>query len=153
MTNLQKGNGSYSNSRGELDFNIGEYLLKLKRRWIPALAVFAFTVATTAFLSSFLEKTYKSEGKILFKKNAALLKGIGNEGRDLDSILPNQTPLSTEQVRITSEPVIQQTIDLLKLVDAEGQYRDYERMLSRFWPLPFFHKNKKIRWKLAGQRR
>ena len=133
MTNLQKGNGSYPNPRGELDFNIGEYLLKLKRRWIPALAVFVFTVATTAFLSSFLEKTFKSEGKILFKKNATLLEGIGNEGRDLDSILDNQTPLSTEKVRITSEPVIQQTIDLLKLVDAEGEPlkpKDFEKQLS-----------------------
>ena len=121
MTNLQKENSSYSNSRGELDFNMGEYLLKLKRRWMPALAVFVFTVGTTAFLSSFLEKTYKSEGKILFRKNPTLIKGIGTEVKELESILANQTPLSTEKVRITSEPVIQQTIDQLKLENAEGE--------------------------------
>ena len=121
MTNLQKENSSYSNPRGELDFNIGEYLLKLKRRWIPALAVFMFTVGTTAFLTSFLEITYKSEGKILFKKNPTLIKGIGTEVKELESILVNQTPLSTEKIRITSEPVIQQTIDQLKLETAEGE--------------------------------
>lgn len=121
MTNLQKENSSHSNSRGELDFDIGEYLLKLKRRWIPALAVFIFTVGTTAFLTSFLEKTYKSEGKILFKKNPTLIKGIGTEVKELESILANQTPLSTEKIRITSEPVIQQTIDQLKLENAEGK--------------------------------
>ena len=133
MTNLQKENGSHSNSRGELDFNIGEYLLKLKRRWIPALAVFMFTVGTAAFLSSFLEKTYKSEGKILFKKNPALIKGLGNEVRELESILDNQTPLSTEKVRITSEPVLQQTIDQLKLENAEGEPlkpKDFVKRLS-----------------------
>ena len=119
MTNLQKHNSS--NPREELDFNIGGYFLKLKRRWIPALAVFVFTVGTTAFLTSFLEKTYKSEGKILFKKNPALLDGIGNGTKQLDSILPNQTPLSTEKIRITSEPVLQQTIDRLKLENAEGE--------------------------------
>ncbi|MCC0177345.1 polysaccharide biosynthesis tyrosine autokinase [Waterburya agarophytonicola K14] len=133
MTNLQKDNGSYSNSRGELDFNIGEYLLKLKRRWIPALAVFTFTVGTTAFLSSFLEKTYQSEGKILFKKNTTLIEGIGTEADKLESILDNQTPLSTEKVRITSEPVLQQTIDQLKLEDAEGKPlkpKDFEKRLT-----------------------
>ena len=133
MTNLQKENSSYSNSRGELDFNIGEYLLKLKRRWIPALAVFVFTVGATAFLSSFLEKTYKSEGKILFRKNPTLIKGIGTEAKELESILANQTPLSTEKVRITSEPIVQQTIDRLKLENPEGEPlkpKDFIRRLS-----------------------
>ena len=133
MTNLQKDNSSYSNSRGELDFDLGNYLLKLKRRWIPALAVLVFTVGTTAFLSSFLERTYKSEGKILFKKNPTLIKGIGTEAQQLESILDDQTPLSTEKVRITSEPVIQQTIDRLKLENAEGEPlkpKDFVRRLS-----------------------
>ena len=133
MNNLPKENSYDSNSRGELDLNIGEYLLKLKRRWIPALAVFVFTVGTTAFLSSFLEKTYKSEGKILFRKNPTVIKGVGTEVKELQSILANQTPLSTEKVRITSEPVIQQTIDQLKLENAEGEPlkpKDFAKRLS-----------------------
>ena len=121
MTNLQKDNSSYSNSREELDFNIGDYLSKLKRRWIPAMAVFAFTVGTTAFLSSFLEKTYKSEGKILFKKESiATIEDLGNISK-LEPIRPDDTPLATEKIRMTSEPVLQQTIDQLKLEDAEGK--------------------------------
>ena len=133
MTNLQTENSSRTSPRGELDFNIGEYLLKLRRRWIPALAVFVFTVGTTAFLSSFLEKTYKSEGKILFRKNPTVIKGLGSEVKELKSILDNQTPLSTEKVRITSEPVVQQTIDLLKLENAEGEPlkpKDFLKRLS-----------------------
>ena len=126
MTNVQKDNGYYNgyypNQREELDINIGEYLLKLKRRWIPALAVFVFTVGTTAFLSGFLEKTYKSEGKILFKKNPVnSLIDIAEGANQFDSLLNDQTPLSTEKLRITSEPVLQQTIDQLKLEDEEGK--------------------------------
>jgi len=123
MTNLQKTNSSYPNHREELDVNVGDYFLKLKRRWIPALAVFAFTVGATTFLSGFLEKTYKSEGKLLFKKDAiGFLSNIGdNNAGQIQSIRPNDTPLSTEQLRITSEPVLQETIDQLKLEDAEGQ--------------------------------
>jgi len=132
MTNLQKDNGSYSNSREELDFNIGDYLLKLKRRWIPALAVFIFTVGSTAFLSSFLEKTYKSEGKILFKKESlAALKDLGSS--EITAIRNDDSPLATEMIRMTSEPVVQQTIDQLKLEDAEGKPlkpKDFKKRLN-----------------------
>ena len=123
MTNLQKNNGSYPNPREELDVNVGGYFLKLKRRWIPALAVFVVTVGATTFLSGFLEKTYKSEGKLLFKKDAiSFLSNIGdNNAGQIQSIRPNDTPLSTEQLRITSEPVLQETIDQLKLENEEGQ--------------------------------
>lgn len=121
MTNFQNDQGSDLNKREELDINIGEYLLKLKRRWLPALAVFVFTVGTTAFLSGFLEKTYKSEGKILFKKNpVGSLIEIGEDTNQFSSLLNDQTPLSTEELRITSQPVLQQTIDQLKLEDEEG---------------------------------
>ena len=133
MTNLQNNSGSYSNSREELDFDIGKYLLKLKRRWIPALAVFAFTVGTTAFLSSFLEKTYKSEGKILFKKESlATIEDLGNISK-LEPIRPDDTPLATEKIRMTSEPVVQQTIDRLKLEDSEGaplKPKDFRKRLD-----------------------
>jgi polysaccharide biosynthesis transport protein len=131
MTNLQKENSSYSNSRGELDFNIGDYLLKLKRRWIPALAVFIFTVGTTAFLSSFLEKTYKSEGKILFKKNPSL--NVIKDVPEFGAIRPDDSPLTTEEIRITSQPVLQQTIDQLKLENSQGQplkVEDFEKKLA-----------------------
>lgn len=122
MSNLQNSNSSMGGRRSELDINVGEYFLKLKRRWLPALSVFAITMATTVFLSTFLEKTYRSEGKILFRKNAPnSLLDIGEKANEFNSILNTQTPLSTEQLRMTSEPVLQQTIDRLKLEDAEGE--------------------------------
>lgn len=134
MTNSQKNNGSYPNQRSELDVNIEEYFLKLKRRWLPALSVFVVTVGTTFFLTSFLERTYKSEGKILFRKNTPnALLDLGKGTNEFDSLLNTQTPLSTERLRITSEPVLQQTIDQLKLENADGEplkIKEFKQKLS-----------------------
>ena len=122
MTNLQPSNSSYPGRRSGLDLNLEEYFLKLKRRWVPALSVLVLTIGATVFLSSLLEKTYKSEGKVLFKKNTAnSLIELGENANEFDSLLNTQTPLSTERLRMTSEPVLQATIDRLKLEDAEGE--------------------------------
>ena len=121
MTNLENS-GSYSKQRAEFDFNAEEYFTKLKRRWLPALSVFVVTVGTTFFLTTFLEKNYKSEGKILFRKNAPnALLDLGEKANEFDSLLNTQTPLSTERLRMISEPVLQQTIDQLKLEGADGE--------------------------------
>ena len=122
MTNLQRDNAANHSQRSELDINLEDYFVKLKRRWLPALSVFVVTVGTTFFLTSFLEKTYKSEGKILFKKNTPdALIDLGESPSEFGSILNTQTPLSTEKLRMTSDPVLQQTIDRLKLEDVEGE--------------------------------
>lgn len=127
MTNIQKNNApissqNYVRERESLDVNLESYFQKLKRRWIPALTVFILTVGTTAFMSSFLQKTYKSEGKILFKQNPInTLTGLGEGGNDFNSLLNDQSPLSTEELRMTSEPILQETIDRLKLENEEGE--------------------------------
>ncbi len=122
MTNLQKNNSSVRGQSSGLDVNIEGYFLKLKRRWFPALSVLVLTVGATFFLSSFLEKTYKSEGKILFKKNTTnSLLELKENTNEFGSLLNNQTPLSTEKLRMTSEPVLQATIDRLKLENDEGE--------------------------------
>ncbi|MGF1590380.1 MAG: GumC family protein [Pleurocapsa sp.] len=134
MTNPHRNSSSYPNLRSEFDINIGEYFVKLKRRWLPALAVFALTIGTTFFLTGFLEKTYRSEGKILFRKNNPnSLLDLRENANQFDSILNTQTPLSTERLRITSEPVLQETIDQLKLENADGEplkVRELKQKLS-----------------------
>ena len=40
MNNLQRENAPNPNRRSELDINVEDYFLKLKRRWLPALSVF-----------------------------------------------------------------------------------------------------------------
>ncbi len=126
MTNIQKHNNLYTNNGNEnyreaIDIDLQSYLQKLRRRWAPSLAVFLLTIGATAGLSTLLEKTYKSEGKILFKQNPLHnLKGIGEGANQFNALLNNQTPLSTEELRMTSEPVLQETIEQLKLADEDG---------------------------------
>ncbi|MDJ0687518.1 MAG: polysaccharide biosynthesis tyrosine autokinase [Xenococcaceae cyanobacterium MO_188.B32] len=108
-------------SREALDINITSYLLKVKRRWKPALLVFFLTVAASALLGIQLKKTYQAEGKLLFKQNnAASLTGVGEDLGTLKPLLNNQTPLSTQIQVITSDPVLLQTIEKLQLEDEEG---------------------------------
>jgi polysaccharide biosynthesis transport protein len=124
-SNEQNTNSAYPSAappRDSLDVNFNEYLLKVKRRWKPALAVFLLTVGVTGGLSLLQSKTYQAEGKLLFKqKNAASYTGIGQESGTLEPILPDQTPLSTQIEVLESEPVIQQVIDRLKLTDDKNE--------------------------------
>ena len=109
-------------SREAIDINIGSYLIKVRRRWKPALIVFFVTVLATACVSTLLRKTYQADGKLLFKQNrAASLVGLEEDVGELKPLLNNQTPLSTQIQVITSDPVLQQTIDKLQLSDDEGK--------------------------------
>ncbi|MBE9043143.1 polysaccharide biosynthesis tyrosine autokinase [Pleurocapsales cyanobacterium LEGE 10410] len=124
-SNSQNTNNSYSSSassRDAFDVNLSEYLLKIKRRWKPALAIFLLTLGVAGVLSLLQEKTYQAEGKILFKqRSTASFTGIGEQVSTLEPILNDQTPLSTQIQVLESEPVIQQVIDREKLTDEENQ--------------------------------
>ncbi|MGD1922044.1 MAG: GumC family protein [Pleurocapsa sp.] len=132
--NINNSNSSQNTSRDTLDVNPSEYIVKLKRRWKPALAIFLLTVGVTGGLSLLQKKTYQGEGKLVFKQaSAAAQTGLGENAGRLDTILPNQTPVSTQIQVLESEPVIQQVIDLQKLADSEGspiKPIDFRRNLS-----------------------
>ena len=120
--NINNPNSADDKTRDSIDLNLTEYILKVKRRWKPALAIFLLTVGTTGFLSLLQKKTYHAEGKLLFKQQtAASLTGVGDKVGNLEPLLVNQTPLSTQIEVITSEPVLQQVIDRQKLQDDKGE--------------------------------
>jgi capsular exopolysaccharide synthesis family protein len=113
---------TYTVSRDGMDVNLYSYLQKIKRRWKPALAVFLLTVGATAALSTLLKKSYQAEGKLLFKQNTtASLTNLGEGVGELKPLLNDQSPLKTEIERMTTEPILLQTIEKLKLKDEEGK--------------------------------
>ena len=113
---------SSASSRDALDVNLSEYLLKIKRRWKPALATFLLTLGVAGALSLLQRQTYQATGKLLFRqKSSAVVTGIGEESSTLQPILPDQTPLSTQIQVLESEPVIQQVIDRQKLTDEDDK--------------------------------
>ena len=132
--NINNSISPQKSSRDNLDVNPSEYLVKLKRRWKPALAVFLLTLGVTGGLSLLQKKTFQGEGKLLFKQDSAAAQtGIGENAGRLDPILPNQTPVSTQIEVLESEPVIQQVIDRQKLTDGEGEPlkpEDFRKKLS-----------------------
>ena len=132
--NINNSNSPETTSRDSLDLNLSEYLLKVQRRWKPALAIFVLTLGVTAGLSLFQKKTFQAQGKLLFKqKTAASLTGIGEQASTLETILTNQTPLSTQIEVLESEPVIQQVIDRQKLTDDEDEPlkpKDFRQQLT-----------------------
>lgn len=133
--NINNSNSPETSARdSSLDLNLNEYLLKVRRRWKPALAIFVLTLGVTAGLSLFQKKTYQAQGKLLFKqKTAASLTGIGEQTGTLEPILTNQTPLSTQIEILESEPVIQQVIDRQKLTDDEDEPlkpKDFRKQLT-----------------------
>lgn len=120
--NINNSPASAGSARDSLDVNFSEYLLKVKRRWKPALAIFLLTLGVTGGLSLLQQKTYQAEGKLLFKqKTAAKYVGIGQQAGELEPLLNTQSPLSTQIQVLTSEPVIQQVIDRQKLTNDQGE--------------------------------
>lgn len=132
--NTNNSSPSPISSRDGIDVNLSEYLVKVKRRWKPALAVFLLTLGVTGGLSLLQKKTYQGEGKVLFTRTTVGSQtGIGEDVGRLDPILPNQTPISTQIQVLESEPVIQQVIDRQKLTDDENQPlkpKDFRKKLT-----------------------
>ncbi|MEL6441526.1 MAG: polysaccharide biosynthesis tyrosine autokinase [Cyanobacteria bacterium J06621_8] len=108
-------------SREALDVNMAEYLIKVKRRWKPALVIFLLTLGVTGALSLLQKKTYVAEGKLLFKKDATPIKALEGQVNALEPLISNQTPVSTQIQILESEPVVQQVIDRQKLTNDEGE--------------------------------
>lgn len=116
----------------KVDLNFGQYLLKLKRRWKPATLVFLATLGSAIFLSLFLKDTYAATGRLLFKQNtAASLTGVGEESAQLSNLSIDQTPLNNEVEKLTAAPVLQETIEELKLTNDNGELLTPEDFLKK----------------------
>ncbi|MEM9120063.1 MAG: hypothetical protein AAGD09_19585 [Cyanobacteria bacterium P01_F01_bin.56] len=90
------------------------------------LAIGAFTacVALSVFASTRVKPTYTADAKLLFTKvdTASALSDIAGIGRDrLESLLIDQTPLTTQMQVIRSRPILQETIETLGLRNDDGK--------------------------------
>ncbi|MDJ0573795.1 MAG: polysaccharide biosynthesis tyrosine autokinase [Xenococcaceae cyanobacterium MO_234.B1] len=113
---------SLTSGRESLDIDRKQYLLRLKRRWKPALAVFLATVGATGIVSLLLPKSYQAEGRLLFKQNtSASLTEVGEEAGRLTNLSMNQTLLNNELQKLTTNAILQQTINQLQLTNDEGK--------------------------------
>lgn len=125
-------------SREAVDLDFGRYLLSVKRHWIPATSIFAATVILSALATTYLKPSYESEGKLLFKVPSFQILGTNllpnsSEGGgigDLKPLVSTQNPISTQIEVISSPPVLQKTIDKLKLKNRKGEPLEVEDLVK-----------------------
>ncbi|MCU0549917.1 MAG: polysaccharide biosynthesis tyrosine autokinase [Leptolyngbya sp. Prado105] len=104
----------------KLDFQ--NYWLIAKRRWKPTAAIIAASLIASGFVASSQKPTYMATGKIVLKPNKLpSLTGLGGEAAGRVSNLTMQSnPVRTEAQNVVSRPVMQSTIEVLKLTDGAG---------------------------------
>lgn len=109
-----------SNETINLDFK--KFWLILKRRWLPAAAIFSCVVAGATVVASLQDPEYEAQGKLLFKKSnqTSSVTGLGTEIGELDALASKSNPLNTEIEIIRSIPFIQKTISALDLKNEKG---------------------------------
>ncbi|MBD2295924.1 polysaccharide biosynthesis tyrosine autokinase [Anabaena sphaerica FACHB-251] len=108
-----------NNYTEEIDFH--QYWLVLKRRFPPAVGLFSVVVLLFASLANFQKSSYEVQGKLLFKVDrTSSLIGVGKDAQDIPMQLDKKDPISTEIEVITSQPLLQKTIDALKITDLAG---------------------------------
>lgn len=111
---------------------LGEFGQLLKRRWLPASIVFivVFALVTMAGLSK--KSTYVAEGKLLIQRvgSTSPVTGLAREISELDALEDRGSPLDTEIEILISVPMVQNTIEKLKLTNTEGETLKYTQFLS-----------------------
>ncbi len=120
---------SFTDSRESIDSNFSDYLSILKRRWIPAVSIFASSVILSILAASLLKSSYQAEGRLLFKNSTFKVLGSnllpssieGGESADLKPLVSTQNPLATQVEVLSSNLLLQRTIDKLRLKNDRGE--------------------------------
>ncbi len=111
---------SASNNSGvEQEFQ--HFWLVLKRRWLPAISVFGVAMGC-AIAAAYLQKpSFQADGTLLFKTNRTpSLTGVGKALENASSLATQSNPMNARKAVVGSIPLVQKTIDALKLTDNDG---------------------------------
>ncbi|MGB8690243.1 MAG: lipopolysaccharide biosynthesis protein, partial [Microcoleus sp.] len=105
----------------------------LKRRWLPALAVFASVLALTTYSTLKEKAIYEAEGKLLLKKTTpgSTLTELGKEMGQLTPAAEQSNPLTTEIELIRSVEIVEKTINRLQLKDEKNHPIKTKDLLKR----------------------
>ncbi|MGL5880986.1 MAG: GumC family protein, partial [Xenococcaceae cyanobacterium] len=114
---------------------ITQYWVIIKRRWLPATAVFLLFFLMGVLATSMKQQMYEAEGKLKFKKlnTTSSLTEVGKEIGSLDKLAEKTNPLTTEAEIIISLPVIKETLAKLQLKNERGELlkpKEFVKQLS-----------------------
>ena len=106
------------------DLDLHKLWLVIKRRWLVGGSVFVFMIGLTIPLAliQMQKGNYEAQGKLLFKANRTTsLTGLGKEVGNLSPLTTNGNPITTEIEILRSIPLLDKTINTLKLKDEAGE--------------------------------
>ncbi len=116
-------------SKESIDLDLSNYLSAVQRRWVPAVSIFAGTLALSLLAASLLKPSYQAEGRLLFKNSPFKVVGSslapnnmeGAEAGELKPLVSTQNPITTQMEVLTSRPLLQKLIEELELKDDKGK--------------------------------
>lgn len=113
---------------------IAQFKRSIRESGLLAVGAFATCVALAAFASTRVKPSYTADAKLLFTKvdTASALSDIRDGGQvdRLESLLTDQTPLTTQMQVIRSRPILQEAIETLGLRNEEGELLEPDDLKS-----------------------
>lgn len=112
--------------------DLHSYWQMLKRHSFATMLVFSSVIGLTAFVTFQQKPVYEAEGKLLLNKGNGLssLTGLSEKVGELSGLTNTSNPLETEAEIIRSNPIVQKTINQLKLKDKEGKPLEINQFLQ-----------------------
>jgi len=118
------------------EVEIQQYWLVLKRRWKVVAAVFLTSVGLSGFAILKQTPKYQASGMLLFKSDRiSSLTKAGEKIGDLESLVREGNPLTTQAVILKSKPILREAINTLDLVDKKGKPLDPELLQIKVEPI------------------
>ncbi len=106
--------------RDAIDVDLNRYSSTLSRHWLPAASIFLSTLIISALATTLIKPTYEASGRLLFKASPVGLSNVDGAG-NLTPLVQNQSPVNTQVQVISSNVLLQKTIDKLQLKDLKEQ--------------------------------
>ena len=105
------------------EIGLDQYWLIIKRRWLPAIAIFGATVAGFSYWGQVQTPIYEAQGRLRIRSSdtTAALTGLDDERGQLNSLNDEESPLETEAELIMMTPLAEETIERLNYRDDEGE--------------------------------
>ncbi|MGD1859134.1 MAG: GumC family protein [Leptolyngbyaceae cyanobacterium] len=104
---------------------IGQFNRSVRESGLLAIGAFVACVAISAFAATRVKPTYTADAKLLFTSvdTTAALSDFGEGDRTdrLESLLTDQTPLTTQMQVIRSRPILQEAIATVDLRNDDGE--------------------------------
>lgn len=112
--------------------DIQQYWFILKRRWLPASAVFASVSALTILALAQQTDLYEAEGKLRFtsEDRTSTLTGLGATEGEFLPVVDSNNPMTTEMEVIRSEPIVQETLRRLAKLPPNGTELTRQNLLE-----------------------